>query len=62
MNPDHEYGYTESHLREILGDQWEEFSQWMRGQTVALDNETNKPVYYECDVKKFLSDDRRVFD
>ena len=30
------YGYTTTQLRNILGDRFDAFNQWMRGQTVML--------------------------
>ena len=62
MKPNHEYGYTESYLKSILEDDWDDFSNWMRGQTAMLDDTTGECVYYGVDVDKYVSGNRRVFD
>jgi hypothetical protein len=60
--PNHKHGYTENYLKSILGDDWDNFSNWMRGQTVMFDTDTNECVYYTFDVKKYLSGNRGVLD
>ena len=59
--PDHEMGYTHAYLRKHLGDRWDAFSNWMDGQTVAIDVNLG-PVYYTYDVQKFLRNDLKVYD
>lgn len=36
VKPECELGYTVPQLKEILGDRFEDFGKWMRGQTMAL--------------------------
>lgn len=60
--PNHKHGYTENYLKSILGDDWDNFSNWMRGQTTMIDPDTNECVYYTFDVKKYLSGNRGVLD
>ena len=62
MKPNHDYGYTESYLKSLLGDDWDNFSQWMKGQTAMLDDTTGECVYYGIDVDKYVSGNRRVLD
>ena len=62
MKPNHKYGYTESYLKSLLGNDWDNFCRWMRGQTGMLDPDTNEAVYYGVDVDKYMSGNRKVLD
>ena len=54
--PDHPKGYRESTLRKPwgLGERFEDFKMWMRGQTVAIADD-GEVVYYPHDVDRYLS-------
>ncbi len=40
-------------LKEIGEDRWDEFFEWMTGQTVGM-NKDGTADYYETDVNRFL--------
>jgi NOL1/NOP2/fmu family ribosome biogenesis protein len=47
---------TEHDVRELLQQhhlKWEDFAEWMNGQTIGL-NADGSPDYYEQDVARFL--------
>jgi len=52
---DHEYGYTQTYLRKLIGElRWSDFQRFIEGSTIGI-SDTGEPVYYVCDVRKFLS-------
>lgn len=56
-NNDHEMGWykeTVQKLVEDTGRTMEQFYKWMDGQTLGLDTDTMKHVYYRHDVIRFL--------
>ena len=57
MTPNHKYGYTSTHLEaemtQIGCDCFTNFKRWMRGQTVAVDDD-GQTIYYTCDVDTYL--------
>lgn len=36
MKPECEWGYTENQVRKLTGDRYQEFLEWMNGQTRSL--------------------------
>jgi hypothetical protein len=49
-----EVGYTPKQLRKVIPRKWmKEFMKFMVGQTIGVNDDT-QPVYYKCDVEKFL--------
>lgn len=50
---DHELGYHFDTLERFLGDRWGEFTVWIGGQTMALDDDGCVVVYW-WDVQDFL--------
>jgi len=45
---------TEKEVKLFIGkDNWNEFQEWMRGQTVPLAKDGRKILYYSCDVNQF---------
>lgn len=62
MKPNNKYGYTESYLKSILKDDWDNFSQWMRGKTMVFDARIKEDVYFTSYVKNYLSRDKDVLD
>lgn len=55
IRPDHALGYTEGFLRKLLApERWSHFLDWMRGQTVGVNELDNTPVYYTYDVERYI--------
>lgn len=53
--PEHSLGYPESQARRIVGTGlWNDFLEWMKGQTVGL-TEAGKTIYYVSDVSRYLT-------
>lgn len=54
--PNHSLGYTESFLKQEMKSRhykFEKFLEWMRGQTVGVDN--NESIYYTEDVLRYVN-------
>lgn len=49
--PSCELGYTIDQLREIMGDRFDFFTSWMRGQTMAICDGTR----YDYDLKESIA-------
>ncbi len=58
--PDHEMGFRESTLKREMGEGFDAFDRWMRGQTVAV-SEDGEVIYYPHDVYRYL-DGRPIVD
>jgi len=54
IEPDCEYGYSRAALVELFGWRFEEFGEWMTGQTMMLCPE-HGPVAYRSDVERFIA-------
>lgn len=53
--PDHEYGYTNAHVKSFLTKkEYVQFGKWMYGQTCAWDEKLNECIYYGHDVMRFV--------
>jgi len=52
-DPDCVYGYTEESLLQILGDRYEDFAEWMYGQTMTLCPQ-HGAVAYAWDLANYL--------
>jgi hypothetical protein len=51
--PDHDSGYTVEYLKTIFkGDDWDKFSDFMRGQTMMLDK--GKVIIYTSDLANYF--------
>lgn len=54
--PKNRLGYVLSELQVIMSEkELSYFEEWMRGQTVGVDQETNEIYYYIYDVHRFLA-------
>ena len=53
--PEHELGYPEPQAKRIVGKGlWDDFANWMAGQTVAVDEVNGATIYYTYDVQRYL--------